>query len=292
MDEHWNDLLKRQVWKHFRDMEIPEELFPLLESVSTSYTNFEKEHRLLERVMDLSSEELYESNSELRKRNQELDQFVYSTSHDLRAPLTSILGVLAIAKTEDDIDQLHQLISLMETSASRLDDFISEVIGYSRNKKAPVVIGTINFQELVESCIARLDFMPNANGIKFEIEIDEQKKFFGDSTRLEIIISNLISNAIKYSDPEKESSFALIKITTDPNLKLIVEDNGIGISERSVPTIFEMFKRATSHGYGSGIGLYILKETLDKLKGTVKVQSVEGEGTTFEISIPNQQEVR
>ncbi|TAE48595.1 MAG: ATP-binding protein [Cytophagales bacterium] len=103
-----------------------------------------------------------------------------------------------------------------------------------------------------------------------------------------ILDSDLVSNAFRYADITKEQSF--VKITTNLNEKniiIIIEDNGQGIDEKYLPRIFEMFYRATETNTGSGLGLYILKETLTILKGNIKVKSKYGVGTTFEVSIPN-----
>jgi signal transduction histidine kinase len=106
------------------------------------------------------------------------------------------------------------------------------------------------------------------------------------------VFNNLISNAIRYSDPYKKQSFVRIGITTTVDqAHITVEDNGIGIEQEHIEKVFNMFYRATESKSGSGLGLYIVKETLDMLGGKIQVSSTMGKGTTFTLTIPNKAEV-
>ncbi|MEM1408499.1 MAG: ATP-binding protein, partial [Bacteroidota bacterium] len=103
------------------------------------------------------------------------------------------------------------------------------------------------------------------------------------------IFRNLISNAIKYVDPNKDDSFIKLNIViSSASAEIMIIDNGIGISEHTLPKIFDMFYRATESSEGSGIGLYIVKNAIDKLGGSIKINSAEKKGTTFKIKLPNQ----
>ena len=109
-----------------------------------------------------------------------------------------------------------------------------------------------------------------------------------DATRLRIILNNIISNAIKYRSFDKDNSFIRIEVVvSEKECKLTIEDNGEGIEESKLPHIFDMFYRATVKSTGSGLGLYIVKKVIDKLKASIEVDSEEMEGTTFTIIIPN-----
>ena len=134
----------------------------------------------------------------------------------------------------------------------------------------------------------KMQFMPGSRVIAREVSIQEHYPFYSDPYRLSVILNNLISNAIKYHDPVKDTP--MIRITGEiqkNNVTLSFEDNGIGIEERYQPKVFEMFFRATEKNKGAGLGLYIVKEAVDKLKGEVKIESVIGKGTCFRITIPN-----
>ncbi len=259
-----------------------------MELVSDTYDDYEQEYEFLSRTMDLSSDELMETNKELRKRNEELDRFVYSTSHDLRAPLTSILGLLQVIELTEDPQEIEKFHNQIKKSTLQLDKFIQDIVEYTRNRKQDINYEKINLKELVNGCVEKLDFMDNGGSIDKKICVDQKVDFFSDVKRIDIIFSNLISNAIKYLDNSKSNPF--VKISCDCSngqANIQVKDNGIGISEAHLPSIFNMFYRASSGSKGSGIGLYIVKEIVEKLSGTISIDSTLGEGTTFDIVIPN-----
>jgi signal transduction histidine kinase/ligand-binding sensor domain-containing protein len=229
-------------------------------------------------------------NAELRKLNNELDRFVYSTSHDLRAPLASILGLINLSRLEKE--NREEYLNLIEKSVRKLDEFISEIIDYSRNARLEIEPVHIDFQTIVASILEDLEYLEENVSVKKNISISGSGQYFNDKTRLRIILSNLISNAIKYrntwiTDPR-------VNITISYNTRqavLMVEDNGIGIVPDQLENIFKMFHRGSEQSKGSGLGLYIVKETVDKLGGTVTVKSKVGEGTAFEVIIPAMNEV-
>lgn len=283
-----NTRLKREIWKHLGDNPVPEELKSLLTAVSASYDNYEKEHALLSRIMDLSSEELFDANTELRKRNDELDRFVYSTSHDLRAPLTSILGLLQLIDLSDSKKEKELYLKQIKISTSQLDNFIQDIVSYTHNKKMDLVDEEIDPKEFINESIEKLDFMPNSSRINKEIKIRAEVPFFSDAQRLRNLLSNLISNSIKYYNSSLKNPFLKIDFIVNPERAIIlVEDNGIGIKEIHQSKVFEMFYRASPTSKGSGIGLYIVKEIVEKLGGSISVESHFGKGSTFIISLPN-----
>ena len=133
--DNWNKHLKRIVWRVLGDKQIPGEYYPVFESISIAFDEYQKEYALLNRIMELSSEELFEANELLRKRNEELDQFVYSASHDLRAPLTSIMGLLELIDLTEDQDEIKLYLEKMKVSTEQLDSFIQEIAAYTYKTK-------------------------------------------------------------------------------------------------------------------------------------------------------------
>lgn len=284
----WNKRLKRQLLKHFDDEQIPEDLTQLFQSISDSYDHHEREHTLVERVLNLSSEELFTTNTKLRKRNQELDKFVYSTSHDLRAPLTSIMGLLQLIEIEKDPENINKYLGLIKTSAINLDNFIKDIVDYTHNNKKDIEYTQIDFDELISSCLEKVNYMPSSYSLKKDVTIKSGLPFYSDHRRLGNLLTNLISNGIKYCNSNRNDCFLKIDIETDEQqAKIIIEDNGIGIKKEHLDKVFDMFYRASDDSKGSGIGLYIVKEIIDKLTGTINLSSDFGQGTTFEITIPN-----
>ncbi len=231
---------------------------------------------------------LIEKNRDLQKVNSELDSFVYRVSHDLRAPLTSILGLISLMKTEDDKDKLSEYINLQEKSIQKLDLFIKEIINLSRNSRLGITIDKINFDELLDELFENQHYTQAAEKVKRICIVDENISFYTDRQRLSTVLNNLISNSLKYINVHLEDPFVKIEVyPKNEGIAIRVSDNGIGISENYLPKIFEMFFRATQAFSGSGLGLYIVKETIGKLDGKIKAKSKFGEGTVFEIFLPN-----
>ncbi|GCC51255.1 hypothetical protein SanaruYs_14760 [Chryseotalea sanaruensis] len=225
---------------------------------------------------------------ELKTRNTELDNFVYKVSHDLRAPLSSILGLVNLAKLPGNTDDPMDYIDLIGEKVDRLDHFISDVLSHSKNLKLDVSVARVNLEEVIAHTFSDLSYLDGASDIKRNINIDGIE-FFSDPWRVSEILRNLISNAIKYRNLDlRIQSEISIKIRVD-NLRADISftDNGIGINEENLARVFEMFYRASEQSDGSGIGLYIVKNAVDKLGGKISVQSKTGIGTRFHIILPN-----
>lgn len=227
-----------------------------------------------------------EKNKDLLLINNELDRFVYSASHDLRAPISSLKGLIEITRTEKDPDQILHYLSLMQKTLHNQDQFIKEIIDFSRNKKTEIETTEVSVAKIINQSIEQHRYMPNADLIKIELDI-KLDRIKSDPLRLEIILNNIISNAIKYSDPNKPERYVKIRTFKSSDYCVIdITDNGLGINKTHMPKIFEMFFVTDHNHKGSGLGLYITKETVAKLKGTIKAESELGKGTKFSIRIP------
>jgi PAS domain S-box-containing protein len=222
------------------------------------------------------------------RTNFELDSFVYRASHDLRAPLRSVLGLINIVKTEEHAEQRSLYLNLVDKSINKLDTFIADLTNFSRNSRLDIKIEKINFKSIIEECIENLRYMENASLIDIRSEIFEKYDFYSDAGRISIILQNLLSNAIKYRNPAADKSYALIKVHIEKaQCHFVLEDNGKGIRNEYLDKIFNMFFRASHDSYGSGLGLYITKQVVEKLNGSVSVSSTLGKGSVFEIKLPN-----
>jgi PAS domain S-box-containing protein len=245
-------------------------------------------------VQDITERKNYEealekSNEELRKSNLELDKFVYSVSHDLRAPLLSMQGIVEMTGEETQEDLTCEHMEMLKGSISRLDNFIADILNYSRNARSEIKISVIDFKTLIGNITHDLKYMAgDAKQVEVITQINQEGTFCNDQGRLCVVLNNLISNAIRYQNPDADKPFVKIKVeATEKNVCIEVEDNGIGISPDFHQKIFDMFYRVSENSNGSGLGLYIVKETIIKLKGTIQVQSKLMSGTKFTIEIPN-----
>lgn len=230
--------------------------------------------------------ELELKNEDLTNTNQQLDHFVYSASHDLRAPITSLKGLIQIARLEKDASQLTEYFDMMQYSLSKQDQFINDIIQFSKNKRMGVVLEPVNLAKAIDDSLQQHMFMDGSSKISI-YKSYEAEHAFTDPLRLNIVINNLISNAFKYSDESKEAPF--IRVTTKEkgeHISISVEDNGVGISQEDQQHIFEMFFVTQNNNKGSGLGLYIVKNAMEKLRGSISVESEKGKGSTFHVSIP------
>lgn len=270
----------------------PDELlkvFFTLHTVSVTFTsiycillimgmNYDAEKHLSEKQLIIENQ-----NEELKKTNEELDRFVYSASHDLRAPLTGISGLVNLM--EVDKETPHEfIIEKIKAQIGTMESFISDIVNYSRNSRLNVSIEPVHLHELVAEAFKTLSHFNNAPNISLENKIDRNLVINTDLYRLRVVLSNLIANAIKYTDLTKSNPFVSVSFKHDGNKRVVlIEDNGIGIEKDHLPKIFEMFYRASFSSRGSGLGLYIVQESIKKLNYKIEVQSFLGVGTTFSI---------
>lgn len=225
---------------------------------------------------------------ELQRVNFELDSFVYHASHDLRSPLRSILGLVSILKQDNDPNSRDQCISMIESSVNRLDRLVIDLLTVSREGRSENNYEPVNMMIEVNHCVGSFWHMDNARDMEIRTFISQEVDFATDPSRMRIIFNNMISNAIKYRSFDREQSYLNIEVQVDKN-KLVAkfEDNGQGIPEDKVEKVFDMFFRASETNEGSGLGLYIVQNTIKKLGGTIGVSSLEEHGTTFSVTIPN-----
>ncbi|MNF38833.1 Signal-transduction histidine kinase senX3 [compost metagenome] len=232
-----------------------------------------------------SKKEIEAKNENLIVANSELDNFVYSASHDLRSPITSLKGLIEVAQLEDDPDQIKYYLKLMCQSLNKQDQFISDIIDYSKNKRIQIFVESVSLNKIIDDTITQHNHNKNVDKITIirNLLIDE---IHSDRLRLKIIINNLLSNAIKYADEIKKEMFISINAYNSGAFHIIeIADNGIGIADEFKEHIFEMFFVINSNK-GSGLGLYIVKETVGKLNGSIGVFSESNVGSKFTVTIP------
>lgn len=246
--------------------------------------NNEAEDKLISFARDLN-----EHNQSLKDLNAELDQFAYRVSHDLRSPISSTLGLLYLAKEEHELKTLQEYHQMMEKSLVKLDDFIQEILTHTRNSRLPIVYEPIqNLSAYIEDIVLPFTQNPAFAHIQFSSEIQENAVLCTDKTRLKMILHNLLSNAFYYHDVHKTKNWVKLTMNIEHHkVQIEITDNGIGIEEKHLNKIFNMFYRATEKTPGTGLGLYIVKQVLEKMQGRISVQSTYMSGTTFTVEFPN-----
>ena len=231
---------------------------------------------------------LESKNNELQIAYNELDKFAYSVSHDIRGPLSGILGAIRVVKHLDSIEDMKEMLYLMENSVKKLDTFILSVHDYYNLQRGELKIVEIDINSVVKDLTDIYSIYGSANDIKFTTTVNQQEAFRCDETSLKLILNNLLSNAFKYQKREGGEKTVELIAEVEKNIAYFtVIDNGIGIPQNHLGEIFNLFYRATTTEAGSGFGLYNVKDALLKLNGEIKVESVLGEGATFTVSIPS-----
>jgi signal transduction histidine kinase len=238
----------------------------------------------------LQKKALLKSNDDLMKSNKELDRFVYSVSHDLRAPLSSMLGVVGLCEMGTADAFMTKNVALLKSSIKKLDGFILDILDYSRNSRLEVERQEIHFSDLLTDISGNLKFMGADDQRKVDIRttIRNGVAFYSDKSRLGIILNNLISNSIRYQNPEAADPFVEVNVeVSSAAAEIRVRDNGIGIGKENQQKVFNMFYRVSNKSIGSGLGLYIVKEAVEKLSGAIELRSELGKGCEFSIRLPN-----
>ena len=227
-------------------------------------------------------------NNELEKAYNELNKFAYSVSHDIRGPLSGILGAINLAQLIDDVEEMRELLFLMEKSVLKLDTYVLSMHDYYSLQRGELKITEINFNEIIDELIAIHTIGPIPNNVTLKTSIAQDGVFLNDVAPLKLIINNLLSNAFKYLDKTKADKSVELNIEVKNGVaKIYITDNGIGILESHLGEIFNLFFRSNSLEVGSGFGLYNVKSALLKLNGNIEVSSVLNEGTTFKVTIPS-----
>lgn len=222
----------------------------------------------------------------LAKTNKEMDSFFYSTSHDLRAPIASILGLVNLANLElKDPTALHYF-EMVENRVKKMDSVISDILQLAKSAKSDLSFEIIDFNKLLNEVIADVKFNKGAKEINLRYTPGNYQ-FYSDYNQLKIILGNLVGNAVKYHFIDQEDPYIAVRfISSEVETVIEVEDNGTGIAKEHQSKIFEMFYRASTQSEGTGLGLYIAMESVHKFSGRISVKSEVGKGSLFSIHLP------
>jgi len=247
--------------------------------------------RLVGSSMDISElksaqDALIANNQELKKINLELDNFVYSISHDLRSPLLSIKGIISLIRHQGSIDeQSRKFLDLADTSVVRLDNTIQEILEYSRNSRLDIVNEEFSIDDVIQNVFDDLKFSVSEE-ISLSLHHQGSALVYADRARINILLKNILGNSVKYRRADAQSEIHVNVEVRENEIELDVTDNGQGIAEEHVEKVFNMFYRATTTSVGTGLGLYICHEIITKLGGTIQIDSKLGVGTRVKMIIP------
>lgn len=238
--------------------------------------------------MGVQNSKIKDTIEELNILNKNLNDFVYRVSHDLRSPLNSIKALVSFIEQESIEKSTLEYLKMIKNSIYRLDESIKNNLKYSRNIFSELELTQIPLDKLFKDAIDLFYSKIKIARINIQIDIDQQGVFFSDKLRLNSLLENLIDNAIKYQKKDEINKTIIIKgICDDQKFRFVITDNGIGISPVYHDKIFEMFFRLPGLVEGSGIGLYIVKQTVETLQGYIEVNSEEENGTSVIVELKN-----
>ncbi|MHA6248134.1 PAS domain-containing sensor histidine kinase [Pontibacter sp. CAU 1760] len=235
-----------------------------------------------------SEEALELKNAQLTRINNDLDNFIYTASHDLKAPISNIEGLLDLLS--DDLEtgkapagEVQRIISMMHAAVERFKktiESLTDVVKLQQESIADAVL--VNLHEVVQE--VRLDMEPSIKkaGVKLEVDLDRHTTIRFSQKNLRSVIYNLLSNAIKYRSPERTPVIKVSCASTATHHELTVADNGMGIAG-PLDKLFTMFRRFHDHVEGTGVGLYMVKKMVENAGGSIEVESQEGSGSTFRV---------
>lgn len=223
--------------------------------------------------------------SELKEKNEEMDMLIYKTSHDLRGPITSVLGLVNIIALfpEDSL----KYVTLIEKSILKLDHSIRDLMDFGQINNSGIPSSVVNLRDLFHEIIDGLQKTEGIEAVRIEADLPPEFSVYTRKNLLRIIFQNLIVNSIQYRQKNREDSCIRICAEYKNNrIHIRIKDNGQGIPHEFQDRIFEMFFRANSQATGTGLGLYIVKKSIEVLQGTIIMHSEPNEGTEFSLTFP------
>jgi two-component system sensor histidine kinase/response regulator len=227
-------------------------------------------------------------NDELQRAYNELDKFAYSISHDIRGPLSGILGAINVAREVEDVEEMKEMLFLMGKSLNKLDTYILSMHDYYSLQRGELKIKELDFNKIIDDLKPMYNVLSKTSKVAFNISVEQDEIFRSDDVPVKLILNNLLSNAFKYQDKKNKNKSVDVIVKVQNSLATIyVKDTGIGILGTHIGEIFNLFYRANFQEVGSGFGLYNVKSAILKLNGQIEVTSVLHQGTTFRVTIPS-----
>lgn len=265
-----------------------EELQAQSEELQKAYKVIAQNNKLLEAKVD-------ERTSALMEAYKELDTFFYRASHDFRRPLTTFMGLVEVANITVKDRNARELFQKVRETAINLDKMLLKLQTISDLGSQQLIYGEVNLHKIFHDIHQQFRQEISDREIIFSSSVHLHETFYSYPSMVQVVLENLVENSIAFS--RYEGAFLRLSATqTDREIILEVADNGDGIEKKYHEKIFEMYFRGNDRSKGNGLGLYIIKKALDKLRGGLKFSSERDKGTTFWLTfplyLPDQEEVQ
>ena len=256
-----------------------------IESTGKSYIDEKGRKSYIINSRDITDRKRIEE--KLKYKIKELDTLIYMYSHDLKGPFCSLQGFVNIAKLEVKDKTAAKYIGMIETTTKKLDAILMNLVQITMINREAIKITNVNIKSLIQDSINKFEILPEFSEIEFILDIDPKENFPSDPKLLQSILENLIYNSIVFRRQDIDNSYVKINsFIKNDHLVLSVKDNGAGIPFEIQGEVFDMFFRGSYASKGSGLGLYIVKNAVEKLGGHIELKSSLGNGTEFIIDLP------
>jgi signal transduction histidine kinase/ligand-binding sensor domain-containing protein len=284
LSEQTEEILHQSEQIEFKNQDLEQQQ----EEILTINNQLEEMNFYLEKKVEKRTAKIKSTLDKLKQTNKELDTFIYKASHDLKGPLSRILGLAGLAKIETPTDKNIQYLEMIESTSRDMDLLLSKLTQVHElfNQKPKIV--PLLIEEILEDVKVRLNFLTEKRLINILLKNRINEPIKADHQLFYTVIFNLVENAILFRNYDSEEIHEItVTLRKDPhNIAIEIKDNGIGIEEDLIDAIFDMFYRASDQSKGSGLGLYLVKIAIDKMHGEINVESRVGKGTIFTLRLP------
>jgi PAS domain S-box-containing protein len=256
-----------------------------------TYTDIH-EHKLAQESVAQAQRLLRSNNEELTRVNVDLDSFIYTASHDLKGPITNIEGLLAALTDELPIEARQRppvtdILSMLTKSVERFQRTIEQLSDVAKlHREHGLATAPVPLAPVVQGVGLDLAPLVRSTGAQLDIDLAEGVAVHFLEKNLRSLLYNLLSNALKYRDAARPPQVCLRAVPEGQQVRLTVQDNGLGISEAGQRKLFGLFERLHNHVEGSGIGLFMVKKMVENAGGRISVESEPGVGSTFTVLLP------
>jgi signal transduction histidine kinase len=232
-----------------------------------------------------SVRELSQKKAQIEDHNQQLELFVYKASHDIKGPLRSIMGLTQIGLNDVKDTTAIEYFQHIYKCTRRLDNLLMDLLKLTKVKQAEVEKQPIDLPAMMHEIIQSFSNIKHFSLVKIDVDIQEGLQLVNDEKLLYSVLQNFVENGIKYCDPYKSNPYLKIRVVqNEEETAFTFTDNGLGIPAEQLPKIFDMFYKVDPSSDGTGLGLHIVKLTIEKLGGKLRVRSKAREGSTFILS--------
>jgi signal transduction histidine kinase len=268
-------------------LEKNQELESSQEEVIAINDKLQELNQALEARVEKRTAKIKDTIRKLQQTNKDLDTFTYKTSHDLKGPISRIKGILALSRFENPEAKTDKYLNLIEKTTKEMDILLDKLTQVHNIYNSQIEYNSIDIPTIFKEVMEKISPLVEQSKFKFQFDLKNENELKTDEKMLELILLNLLENALIYSDNSKtHQEIKLSTIRKDKSFFLAVEDNGVGIPEKQMPKIFEMFYRGSERSIGNGLGLYLVKVAVEKIGGKLKCESEEFKFTRFTIEFP------